>query len=877
MSQTNPSPDPPSERTGSTQMRAVVCLDLVDSTALIERLGDARGAELIRRHDRLVRDLTQRHGGQEIDKTDGFLLLFERAIDATAFAIAYQRDLGALQGDDQTRLKARVGIHVGEVVLWRNAATDVARGAKPIEVEGLAKPIAARLSALALPSQTLLSEHTYQLSRRAAAELPASERVNWCAHGRYRFKGVSEPMPVFEVGESGIAPLHAPASSDKAEREVPLWRQPRVVAIEALGLMLTVVAIGYGLLRESPAIAFAERDWVVVGHLDNHSGETLFDDALDTALRVSLEQSRHVNVVPDMQIADALRRMNLKDAVVDRRVGVELAVREGARAFLLPSVTQVGGRTRFNVAVIDPKTGATVYSEGADSRTLGDMLPAVDAVVGDLRRRLGESLASIEARSEPLEKVTTGNLEALKAYSLAIKALASGDTRNVVTLLNRAVELDPQFATAYTKLAAIWYAADLPERMREALAKASAYKDRLSERERLYLEAMVAGTQSPEAARERWTQLATLYPDFLIGQQNLASFYWMIEYRYAQAQAQYEALVQSRHPLRGISMQNDASVMIGLGRFADAAALLDRATELGAANLYDARVDLALAQRHYTGAFDALTADLGRENPQTLFWKGLRRIAVLADQGRAEAAMAAIDSLRDNPTIGMQPLYVARLDLARLSLLAQWRPAQLDPALGDFVERNLAGIDTGDIAFTDTRPSMLLIAALIAARTERTDIARKVRAALAPHLRQPQVYERLALLDALNTELAREGIATGPTETVPATLFDGRTLYLRELAHARLALAQGDAHALARLVDLCEQRQLGIAEFGAGFALLVPNILASNQTCMQANTAAASTQPEVAARARRTLDAVWKNADADWPGRDIATGAAAGD
>src|SRR3546814_9816320 len=121
--------------------------------------------------------------------------------------------------EEEQLLHARGGIHIGELVVWENSADDVARGAKPLEVEGLAKPIAARLSNLALPGQTLLSEHTYQLSRRAADELPHSARPSWVAHGSYRFKGVADPMPVFEVGEVGVAPLHAPRSSDKAERE----------------------------------------------------------------------------------------------------------------------------------------------------------------------------------------------------------------------------------------------------------------------------------------------------------------------------------------------------------------------------------------------------------------------------------------------------------------------------------------------------------------------------------------------------------------------------------------------------------------------------------------------------------------------------------
>jgi putative peptide modification system cyclase len=860
-------PSLPDSRTSSTRMRAVACLDLANSTALIEMLGDARAAELFRKHDRLARDLLREHGGREVDKTDGFLLLFDRAIDAVGFALDYQRALTDMGREGEQLLHARIGIHVGEVVLWQNADDDIARGAKPLEVEGLAKPIAARLSALAQPGQTLLSEHTYQLSRRTADELPDSARLHWLAHGRYRFKGVVEPMPVFEVGEAGVAPLCAPTSSAKAERELPLWRKKRSVFIESTLLLLAAIGVGYALLRESPAIAFAERDWVVVGNLANQTSETLFDNALDTALRIGLEQSRYVNVVPELQVEAALARMNLKGAGIDRRVGIELAVREGARAFLLPSIAEVGGRVRFSVEVIDPKSGATVYSESADGNGRDEVLPSMDRVVSRLRERLGESLDAVQENSAPLEQVTTGNLEALKAYSLAIKAFSTGDPRGAVMLFNRAVELDPDFSAAHAKLGGFYLYADEREKMRESFDRAYANRDRLSERERLYLEGLMASDRDPESVRDRWSQLAKIYPDFLVGQQNLAtSYYWVLEYRYARALEHYQPLLESQHPLRGISMQNAAMAATGLGQFELAASLYDRAFAIGATNLADGRAGLYLAQRETDKAFEALSPDLSRDVSQTLLWKGLRRVAVLADQGRVDAALAALTDLRNNPTVGLRPNHAARLDLAQLAFDAEWRPDQLDAALIAFIEPRLTTLGENEIAFADTTPALTLVAAIIAARAERTAIAQRVRDSLAPRLRTPVVYERLALLDTLNRELARatDKDASASGDGVAQSLFDGRSLYLRDVAIARQALADRQPGARALLATQCEDRKLALAEWGNGFALLVPSIIASNRACLDAMRAAEAAGDEaLAARMRGMLEKAWANADSD--------------
>jgi len=236
----------------SAVLRVLVLTDLVGSTRLTATLGDARAAELQARHDRMVRDLLARHGGLEIDKGHGFFLLFERPADALAHALAYHQALRRLGQQEEVELAARVGIHVGEVFLRSNPGSDVARGAKRLEVEGLAKPLAARVMALAAPRQTLLTRGAFDLARRGAAagEL-ADPDLRWLAHGAYALAGVEEEVEVFEVGLAGFAPLAEPADTDKARRAVahsdeitlgwrpaggqPIPRRPNWTLVERLG------------------------------------------------------------------------------------------------------------------------------------------------------------------------------------------------------------------------------------------------------------------------------------------------------------------------------------------------------------------------------------------------------------------------------------------------------------------------------------------------------------------------------------------------------------------------------------------------------------------------------------------------------------------
>jgi predicted ATPase/class 3 adenylate cyclase len=208
---------------GGTPMpeRALVFTDVVESTQLVARLGDARAADVWSAHDRRARALVARLGGREIDRTDGFFLLFERARDAARFAVDYHDAIADLG------LAARVGIHVGPVALRQNAAEDVARGAKPLDVEGVAKPLAARVMSLARGGQTLI---TAAVREALANTIPDGVEVR--CHGHFRLQGIAEPIEIFELGLRDRSPLLPPADADKAYRVVragDLWLPVREV------------------------------------------------------------------------------------------------------------------------------------------------------------------------------------------------------------------------------------------------------------------------------------------------------------------------------------------------------------------------------------------------------------------------------------------------------------------------------------------------------------------------------------------------------------------------------------------------------------------------------------------------------------------------
>lgn len=181
--------------------------DVVDSTAVNARLGDAAMSTLWALHDRGSRDLLHTWRGREVDRSDGFVALFDTAQDAAGFAAAYHRLLATLPEP----LLARAGLHTGPLDVRHNAPADVALGAKPVEAFGIGKAVGARLMALARGGQTLVSAC-------AAAQLQAAGWRTAC-YGHWRMKGLPEPLEVHEVGDDS-APWLPPPDAEKSQRVV---------------------------------------------------------------------------------------------------------------------------------------------------------------------------------------------------------------------------------------------------------------------------------------------------------------------------------------------------------------------------------------------------------------------------------------------------------------------------------------------------------------------------------------------------------------------------------------------------------------------------------------------------------------------------------
>lgn len=853
------------------RVRTLLVCDLVDSTALVERLGDIDASDLMRRHDRLARDLLPRHNGREIDKTDGFLALFERPIEAVAFALAYQRALRTLGDKEKQTLRARVGVHVGEVVVWENNALDIAGGAKRLDVEGLAKPVVSRLMTLALPGQIILSGIAFSLAQRAERELDAPATVRWLTHGRYRFKGVAAPILVHEVGEIGVAPLQAPPSGAKAQKEVPLWRKPGVIALEAIALLIAIAVPIVLTLRAPPAIAFGERDWIVMGELRNLTGESVLDESLSTAFRISLEQSRYVNVLSDLKLRDALARMQRpEDTAIDRAVASEIAIREGARAVILPTVAEIGGRVRVSAEVIDPHTQTTVYAESADGVGAASALDSIDSVTHELRAKLGEALAAIEQDSAPLPQVTSKNLDALRAYAIGYKTYLRGDFREALGMYQQALSLDPEFSQAHVGIARVHLAGDNLAEARRYLTAALTHRERLPSREILYAEAFAAVVEYRADMLDRWRTLISVYPDFHPSYYNYALYAWSRENLYSEAVEVAQGGLEPKNPAFGPLHYLLGTLELGSERYAVAMEHLGRARALGGDASRRVWAEAYAAQRDFVRAAEAVQGFKRSGLASNDVFGYITTAALAADQGDLVAALSEVTKgSAEAEAAGV--LYVRIFDGIALSLRELTETTDnLRPLLAAFIETETQASTKDDLAQRPHASFALAWAAAMAARLGERELAAHAVAAARASMadrRHPIVTQMIAVAQAQIA--SSEGDHKTAFEALDGIETDQALLAARALEIELLAQTGQYAKARARAEALAAARGRAYTEYDSYNMLRPRKVAEANLAVLRgAELALADGDREAAARSLNRFEQLWPAAKLPAPLRE---------
>ena len=294
------------------------------------------------------------------------------------------------------------------------------------------------------------------------------------------------PVPVSDAAAAPVPVPSLPASS-RASSLAPLGAVVRRHWVALMTLAMVAASVLIVLSLRTPALTETDR---VVLCFENQTGEPVFDRTLQLALAVQLEQSPFLRVVSEEQVRDALRLMGREaDAALTRPLAVEVCRRQGARAMIAGSIGRVANRYVLGLEGVACESGDVLAREQAQVAGKDRVLDALGGMVPALRRRLGESLASVQRNDVPITRATTGSLEALGAASLGDLERRRGRYEAAAAHYRRAIAADPSFALAYTRLGSV---ASWMGNTREATAcvsKAYELRERASVPERLEIEA----------------------------------------------------------------------------------------------------------------------------------------------------------------------------------------------------------------------------------------------------------------------------------------------------------------------------------------------------------------------------------------------------
>jgi tetratricopeptide (TPR) repeat protein len=208
-----------------------------------------------------------------------------------------------------------------------------------------------------------------------------------------------------------------------------------------------------------------------------------------------------------------------------KEVTREICQRTASAAMLTGSIAQIGSHYNLVLNAVNCSTGDLIASVQTEIDDKNHVLGGLGQLGTQLRQKLGESLTTIQKYDKPLEQVTTSSLEALKSYSQGFKS--QDNLATAVTYYKRAVELDPNFATAWLGLGVAYSNLGETGVSNEYFAKAYSLRDRVSDRERFRIEAdyYLFVTGDAEKARQTYEQWVRAYPRDFIAYSDLGITY----------------------------------------------------------------------------------------------------------------------------------------------------------------------------------------------------------------------------------------------------------------------------------------------------------------------------------------------------------------
>jgi eukaryotic-like serine/threonine-protein kinase len=373
---------------------------------------------------------------------------------------------------------------------------------------------------------------------------------------------ISAPVAAHISSAHASAPAMAPARKR--------WLVPAVAVV-----LIALLAGGTFFFYRRGKPALTEKDTLLLADFTNTTGDAVFDGTLKQALAVQLEQSPFLNILSQQSVRETLGFMGRSpDERLTNQLAREVCQRAGIKAMLSGSIATLGNHYVIDLQALNCATGDSIAHEQAEAESKEVILRSLGQAATSLRSKLGESLSSIQKFDTPLEEATTSSLEALKMFNLAETQRVSSEA-GAIPFYKKAIELDPNFAFAYARLAQVYFNTGEIESATQYAKQAFERRQRASEKERLYISTryyqIVTGEM--DKAMEAFRLWEQSYPRDSVPYVNLGVSYDFLGQREQAVQQTQEA--NRLNPNSRYPYENLASDYMAFGRYDEAKAIIE--------------------------------------------------------------------------------------------------------------------------------------------------------------------------------------------------------------------------------------------------------------------------------------------------------------
>lgn len=493
---------------------------------------------------------------------------------------------------------------------------------------------------------------------------------------------------------------------------------------------------------------------------------------------------------------------------------------------------------------MDCANGESLTSAETQVSDKNHILDALGRVGSEIRNQLGESRSSVQKFDAQLQQATTSSLEALQAYSLGRKTLEGGDMAAAIPLFQRAVRSDPNFAMAYANLGTSYYYVGEDSLSSESTAKAYELRNRVSEREKFYIEShyYYIRTGDIEKARQIFELWGQVYPRDATPHNWLGVVYGQLG---LEEKALEQALESHRLVVNGASYNNLVTCYTALNRLEEAEAIAKEAQAKGfdSPDLRFSIYAIAFLKNDTAGMKEQVDWAVGKQPEEE--W-------MLNTEGGTAAYSGQIGKARElwRRARVLAERKGTKETLAEYETDAAWREAHVGN-LAEARKRAAAALSlsTGREVECGTAPVLAMAGDAVRARPVADDLAKRFpeNTALKFHC-LPTIQARIALSRDDPAKAIEFLQAAAPYELGMGGLYPA---YLRGEAH--LAARRG-SEAAAEFQKILEHRGIvGNALIGALAHLQIGRAYA-----LQGETARAKA-------AYQDFLGLWKDADPDIP------------